>query len=198
MNTGSMVTLKMSKKIGVIAEDASDVAVISEIFLKYMKDSEFSVKHFKGNGCGKLRSKCGSWAAMLSKSGCENILIFHDLDRNDEKVLRKDLLSKIDHAHSEKSIIIVPVEELEAWLLSDEKAIKEVFRLTKAPKKINDCEAVKSPKEHLRKLVWALGKKRYLNTRHNQKIASKAEKSNFLRCKSYTALDTYIREVICA
>ena len=135
---------------------------------------------------------------MLTKSGCEHILLFHDLDRNHEKELRLILSSKVNENEYPNSIIIVPVEELEAWLLSDGNAIKTVFKLNKIPKQIYNCETVNSPKEHLRDMVWKLGKKRYLNTTHNQKIAKHSSITNFMRCESYKPLDKYIRENICA
>ena len=187
----------MSKKIGVIAEDSSDICVINEILMKYMDCNKYSIKKFVGNGCGKLRNKCGVWANMLSKSGCEHIMVFHDLDRNDKSHLLDMLENKVSKDSFPSSIIVIPVEELEAWLLSDAKAIKTVFSLKKAPKKINNCETISSPKGHLRDIVWHLGKKRYLNTRHNQKIANKSTVTNFLRCKSYKPLDKFIREEIC-
>ena len=198
MNIGNMGIWRVSKKIGVIAEDASDIAVIKEIFEKYMDSSEFSIKKFIGNGCGKLRNKCGAWAKMLSSSGCEHILVFHDLDRNSENELRENLSKKVSKVNYPNSIIVIPIEELEAWLLSDSKAIMEVFKLTKTPSKISNCEIIESPKEHLRDIIWALGKKRYLNTTHNQKIARNTSIDNFRRCQSYEPLDKYIREKICA
>lgn len=188
---------KMSKKIGVIAEDSSDVSVINVILGKYLSSNEYSVKKFVGNGCGKLRNKCGAWANMLVKSGCEHILVFHDRDRNEEKTIRENLESKVGRKEFPNSIIVIPVEELEAWLLTDAKAIKTAFNLKKAPKKNSDCEAVESPKEFLRDVVWKIGKKRYLNTTHNKKIAEQSNISSFLRCKSYKPFDKYVRENIC-
>ncbi|MES9852474.1 MAG: DUF4276 family protein [Candidatus Thiodiazotropha sp. L084R] len=185
----------MSKKIGIIAEDASDVAVIDSILEKYMASNKYSVKKFVGNGCGKLRNKCGTWANMLSVYGCDHIMLFHDLDRYNMAELRKTLTKKVSKDTHPNSIIVIPVEELEAWLLSDMKAIKKVFRLRKVPKKIHDCESVTSPKEHLRDLVWAAGKKRYLNTTHNKKIAQAASVTNFRRCKSYKEFDEYVKNM---
>ncbi len=57
----------MAMKFGIIAEDKSDVDVIKEFLAKYLKPSEFSVKHFVGQGCGKLKSKCQAWAVNLKK-----------------------------------------------------------------------------------------------------------------------------------
>lgn len=187
----------MPNKIGIIAEDSSDVSVIYVILGKYLSSNDFSVKKFVGNGCGKLRNKCGAWANMLVKSGCEHILIFHDRDRNEEKAIREVLESKVCKEEFPNSIIVIPVEELEAWLLADSNAIKVAFNLKNAPNQISDCEAVESPKEFLRDMVWKIGKKRYLNTTHNKKIAEQSNISSFLRCKSYKSFDKYVREYIC-
>jgi len=187
----------MSKLIGVIAEDASDVQVINAILDKYLSSNQFSIRKFVGNGCGKLRNKCGAWANMLVKSGCEHIMVFHDRDRNEEKEIRRILESKVCRGEFPNSIIVIPVEELEAWLLSDAKAIKVVFNLRKTPKKITNCEAIESPKEYLRGLVWRIGRKRYLNTTHNKKIAEQSDVAHFQRCKSYKPFDKYVRENIC-
>ncbi len=61
----------MSKKIGVIAEDNSDIEVIEEILKKHLNSNGFKVKKFVGNGCGKLRNKCDSWTKILIDSGCD-------------------------------------------------------------------------------------------------------------------------------
>ncbi|MEH6458820.1 DUF4276 family protein [Chitinimonas sp. JJ19] len=186
----------MSKIIGIIAEDASDVDVISSILCKYVDRNSFSIKKFVGNGCGKLRNKCEIWVANLFQSGCHHVLVFHDLDKNDETDLRTMLESKVSQLKFPKSLIVIPVEEIEAWLLSDENAIKDVFSLKIKPKRINDCESIKSPKEHLENLVWSAEKKRYLNTTHNKKIAEKTSIDNFRRCHSFIAFDEYVKKSI--
>lgn len=88
-----MVISKMSKQIGIIAEDVSDVEVVTHILGKYVNRNEFSIRRFVGNGCGKLRNKCDSWAATLFESGCHHVMVFHDLDRHDEASLKALLRS---------------------------------------------------------------------------------------------------------
>ncbi len=188
----------MSKQIGLIAEDDSDVSVITEIIAKYLDRNKFSIKKFVGNGCGKLKQKCDSWVENLVKRGCHHIVLIHDLDRADEGKLRKQLLDKIGEVYLDQSIVIIPIEELEAWLLAGNHAIKEVFSLEKSPVRIHNCETIESPKEHLRDLVWKMGKKRYLNTIHNIKIAEKISIHDLLRCSSFVPLDKFIKERICA
>ena len=188
----------MSKKIGVIAEDKSDVDVIGEILGKYMCESDFKIKPFVGKGCGKIKSKCVAWTENLYKSGCDFVLVFHDLDSNCEVALRKLLEDKICPKKNKNSLIVIPIEEMEAWLLSDCTALRTVFKLKKRLKKINACESISSPKEHLAKIVYEKGKKRYINTLHNKLIARDTTLSNLRRCKSYRPLDKFIKEKICA
>lgn len=188
----------MSKTIGVIAEDKSDVEVVTEILAKYMARNTFSVKHFVGNGCGKVKLKCDSWYRLLFARGCEHVFLFHDLDRNDEAQLRKSLEKKLPSKDYPNSLIVIPIEELEAWLLSDAEAIQHVFSLPKKPKKIVNCESVASPKEHLADLVWLNDKKRYVNTIHNKRISEHISLENLKRCSSFMILDKYLCENVCA
>jgi hypothetical protein len=188
----------MSKKIGVIAEDNSDIEVIDEILNKYLTSNEYKIKKFVGNGCGKLRNKCSSWTKTLFSSGCDYVFIFHDLDRYNEKELRKTLEIKVCPKEYVNSLIVIPREELEAWLLSDAKALKTVFDLPKEPNKIGNCELIESPKEHIRDLVYKIGKKRYLNTVHNKKIAKEICLENLKKCKSFEPFGTFISLRLCA
>lgn len=130
-----MATLKASKTLGVIAEDASDVEVIKVLFSKYAPANTFSVKKFVGNGCGKLQGKCRAWAANLVTAGCDHVFVFHDRDRHDLDQLKKTLRAKLPNNEFPKSVVVIPVEEIEAWLLTDMEAIKGTFSLQVTPKK---------------------------------------------------------------
>lgn len=185
----------MSRKIGVIAEDRSDVDVITEILAKYMTRNTFSIKPIVGHGCGKIKQKCDSWSRFLFKSGCEHVFLFHDLDRDNEANLRKLLEKKFSPKGTPNSLIVIPIEELEAWLLSDTEAIQHVFSLPKRPKKISNCESVTSPKEHLANIVWLGGRKRYVSTIHNKKISERISLENLKRCSSYTEFDNYLVKI---
>lgn len=182
----------MSKMIGVIAEDNSDIDVIEEILKKYINECEFKIKKFIGNGCGKLRNKCDSWTNTLFGSGCDYVFIFHDLDRNNANELRSKLELKVCPKKNPKSLIVIPKEELEAWLLTDSLAIKNVFNLKKQPKAITDCESINSPKEFLKDLIYRSDKKRYLNTVHNRKIAREIRLENLKYCASFRPFDNFI------
>ncbi len=191
-----MANLKKHKvfKIGIIAEDSSDVDVFKKIIVKYIPENSFSTQKFVGSGCGKIKSKCGVWTKSLIKSGCDYVVIVHDLDRNTEASLRKLLVGMIDTAYKDVAIVVIPTEELEAWLLSDIDAIRKVFSIKKAIKQPRGCESIRSPKEYLRDLIRANEKKVYVNALHNVRIAEHMCVSKLKGCASFKELDIFFRE----
>ena len=56
-------------RIGVIAEDTSDVEVLYELTAKLIEPNKFSFRRFVGKGCGKIKRKCGAWASALQTKG---------------------------------------------------------------------------------------------------------------------------------
>jgi len=180
----------MPERFGLISEDNSDIEVIRKILLNYFDDSDFSVKKFVGNGCGKIKQKCAAWTENLLKRGCDHVLIFHDSDNNPTDIIRTLLQNKLGN-HCE-AVIIIPIQEIEAWLLSDANAIRTTFNLKRTPKKIHNTESIISPKEYLRDLVWRHGRKPYINTIHNARIAENIALSNFRRCPSFRPLHNYL------
>lgn len=186
----------MTLSIGVIAEDNSDVDVIRIILSKYIAQNKYTLRKFTGSGCGKLKSKCTSWIKNLFLSGCNFVVVIHDLDRNKETELRSTISAKIPKNYTKKSVLIIPVEELESWLLTDTQAIKEVFNLKKKPKEPNNPQAVKSPKEHIQKTVWNASRKAYINTIHNSKIVDRISIEKLKKCSSYAELDVFVRTIL--
>lgn len=182
----------MATKIGIIAEDDSDVDVIREILGMYIPASNFSTKKFVGKGCGKLRAKCAAWTTNLAAAGCEHILIFHDLDRYDEATLRKELSEKIKTTGFRNALIVIPIEELESWLLSDLDAIRKIFSIKEKIRSTGPAEKIKSPKEHLQKLIKRYSNKTYINSIHNKKIASELNVQQLMNCQSFHPLHEYL------
>jgi Domain of unknown function (DUF4276) len=174
VNSGDRVVFKMaaSRRVGVIAEDKSDVAVI-KILVERLRDAPISVSHFVGNGCGKIIGKSAAWSKELARAGCKFLLVVHDLDRNNRIDLEAKLRAAVSDSPILYSLILIPVQEIEAWLLSDEVAISKFFNLKNRLKRVADPEMIQNPKERLAKLVYqsSAGKKRYVNSIHNKGIA---------------------------
>ena len=181
--------------IGVISEDRSDIDVLYELTCKLVKENECSFKMFSGTGCGKLRRKCTAWAQNLLRRGCSYLIIIHDLDQNNQQTLYQELRDLIHHVKFKCYVILIPIREIEAWLLSDPDAIQKTFNLSKKPKIPKKPELVQRPKEKLRDLVWSYGRKRYLNTIHNSRIAANLKLRNLKICKSFSPYPTFIKDI---
>lgn len=181
-------------KIGIIAEEKNDVEVLYELTCKLIDENAFSFKQFIGHGCGKIQGKCTKWAENLLRRGCSCLVVIHDLDVNGKKKLHKKLTELVTHIPYTAHLILIPVREIEAWLLTDANALQEVFGLTKAPKLPGQPESIVDPKKELSEIVWKSGKKRYLNTIHNQKIAAAMSIEKAKMCKSFCPYPTFISE----
>lgn len=187
----------MTIRIGLIAEDHSDVDVFAEIAVKIAK-KDFLVRKFVGKGCGKLKKECKNWATNLKEQNCTLLVLIHDLDKNEIPNLQKQLIQALSPSPIKHNLVVIPVREIEAWLLSDEDAIRSAMNLrTKVPRVANP-ESLDSPKEHLGRLVEQKsgGRKHYLNTVHNKKIASLLKIENVRRCKSFLPLEQFLRQHI--
>ena len=190
-----MAASNKATRIGVIAEERNDIDVLYEFAAKIITEKEFSFSRFCAHGCGKLRRKCSSWARNLIDRGCSCLVIMHDRDQNDEQKIRNLLEKEIKDVNITHKIILIPVEELEAWLLSDENALKEIFNMAKTPKIPHHPETVSNPKEFLASLVRKNSRAQYINTVHNQKIARAIKIAKLGCCPSFAAFPSFLREV---
>jgi hypothetical protein len=170
--------------MGIIAEDDSDVDVIKAVTLKLMKPHVVGFKKFVGNGCGKLRRKCGAWASNLVRQGCSFVIVVHDLDTYDHKSLWSQLNQAVLPARAKLHVVLLPKREIEAWLLYDSAAIAQAFN-GKVAKLPGDPEALLDPKKYLRDLVWKKYRKDYLHTVHNDTIARFVDVSLLRRAGSF-------------
>jgi len=124
------------------------------------------------------------------------LVVIHDLDDNDEITLKKELQDLINSNAFAGTLILIPKYEIEAWLLSDELALKNIFNMNKAPKAPKHPENVRHPKEYLRDLVWKCCKKHYINVIHNQKIAKAIRIERLSICPSFSSYPTFIDNML--
>ena len=180
-------------KMGIIAEDDSDVAVLREITSMLLRPHKIGFRRFVGDGCGKVRRKCGAWAVTLVRQGCPWIVVVHDLDiaghgrtqAEEERRLRAYLVKAIRPAHARASVVLIPKREIEAWLLYDAHAIAAAFHESRLVRLPGDPESLPDPKKHLRDLVRRHYRKDYLNTIHNSLIAKHIDVSRLGRSNSF-------------
>src|SRR5579872_6564106 len=114
----------MGNSVGLIAEDRSDIEVIKTLIEKIVPNRKPSYSQRSGGGCGRVMRKATSWAEDLYRVGCNLLIIFHDLDRKNFKELESSLKSKIKDCLIKYKVVVIPIEEIEAWLLTDSEAIE--------------------------------------------------------------------------
>lgn len=177
VNTGAKEVFLMSKKakppVGIIAEDDSDFISARVLIRRIGGIDNIRFHKFIGKGCGKIKRKCNAWANELNRKGCKTLVLIHDSDGKRLDILRAKLATALEPSPIKKNLICIPVQEFEAWLLSDPEAIKNGLNLRKKPVVKGPPEQINSPKEHLGLLIdrASNGEKIYLNTKHNVKIA---------------------------
>lgn len=182
-------------KIGVIAEDDSDVVVIKELTLSLMKPKRIGFKKFVGRGCGKLRRKCHAWADNLVRQGCPWVVVVHDLDQYNAELLRIELEQAVKDSRAKATVILIPCTEIEAWLLYDADAIARAFNERIKPELPTNPEILPDPKGYLSDLVEHKYKKEYLNTKHNELIAKHVNVARLGRSKSFAPHPKFIAQI---
>jgi hypothetical protein len=188
----------MSMIIGVIAEDISDIDVVDELIKKILPLKKFSIRYFIGHGCGKIRGKCYQWARVLKAKGCSTLIVLHDLDQNDLPDLNTQLSQALANCSISKNVIVIPIREIEAWLISDSLAIHTAMKLQENFPVTPNPEELIDPKKKLGDLIYLRsGKtKRYLNTAHNKKIAAELDLAKVRRCPSFLPLEKFVLDNI--
>lgn len=184
----------MATHVGVIAEDNSDVDVLRELLAKLTKRKLFLHK-FVGHGCGKIAGKCRAWARNLDAQGCQVLIILHDLDLRNLAQLRQTLIEALTPSPIQSHVIVIPVQELEAWLLADHGAIQNALGIKQPIKQVTGMEYLQRPKEFLGDLIFRKSNKTvyYVNTVHNVRIARAASLVNLRRCPSFRPLEEFAR-----
>ncbi len=182
-------------KVGIIAEDLSDVSIIEELTLSLIRPKRVRFKHFVGHGCGKLRRKCHAWAELLVNQDCPWLVVVHDLDQSDERELRAELVAQISPVRARAKLILLPKREIEAWLLYDAKAIAHAFNETVNPRLIGDPEGLLDPKDYLDNLISRQYGKKYLSTVHNERIAHHIDVRLLARSRSFSPHPPFVGQI---
>jgi hypothetical protein len=114
--------------IGIIAEDDSDVECLKVIIARLVNgNTDYICKGRGTRGGGNMFNKRKMRMRILSlqQEGCAYLIVVHDLDRdgqgalNDEEALHGRLDTVLTDAPIAHKCVVIPIEEIEAWLLSD-------------------------------------------------------------------------------
>jgi hypothetical protein len=182
---------------GILGEDSSDADTLKVLVRRLAIDQSLSIKTKGFNGCSEMLRKGAAHLRAFANLGCTQFVICHDADESDPSVINEKVMSQIVRKAeiSQGYCVIVPVQELEAWILADIQAVSKVFTSWK-PQPISNPEGIRSPKEYLEKLSQASNHKpRYAHAVHNARVAEHLDIDLVMtKCPSFLPLATFVRK----
>ena len=127
--------------IGLIVEDSSDERAVREICKKLNIETEF--RRMRGNDLKKAKR----FADLLFSEGCKNVIVLKDLHSFEPSALKTRFAQT---GFEQQAKLCIVVRAIEAWLLSDEKALGDY--LGSEVKRVHEPEAIEKPNQILDKL----------------------------------------------
>jgi Domain of unknown function (DUF4276) len=175
----------------ILAEDASDAEALKHLIRRHLNDESLRVKEKGYDGCGALRRKGARDIKAWLAQGVQRFVICHDADSNPPHKVREKVLRDVvgpSNAKKELCCVVIPVQEIEAWLIADEAAINEVIPSFRFSGHSNP-ESIDSPKEWLvKQSKGANGKPRYSPKTFNAAVAQHVQFDLVARkCASFRA-----------
>ena len=155
-----------------------------------------------------LISKCGSTSAQLLELGCERVAVVWDLrpawpDKKYNPCLKEERNAILDSLLAAKicleRVYLVCIEqELEAWLLADERALRYVLSTPAHPvtiKRRRRVDQIKNPKSVINNLYKEYKGTRYVDRYHAEPIVlAIPDLSRLRKIRSFRRFESAISE----
>jgi hypothetical protein len=182
-------------KFAVLAEDHSDAESLVTLVRRISGMPRLSVKSKGFGGCGELCRKAWNHIQIFADQGATHFIVCHDSDGNDPLEIQRKVEAAIknkmvlNHPHC----IVVPVQEMEAWVIADEDAIRRVIP-TLSIKVVPRPESVGGPKEWLQKESRKGGSRPlYVPTIHNPRVVEHIDLEKLERkCPAFRPLKQFV------
>ncbi len=180
---------------GILGEDDSDVATLRVLVRRLAGDPSLSIRGKGYGGCAEMLRKGATQLRLFQNLKCTRFIVCHDADGPDPAPSRDRVHNRIikPSAIGTDYCIVVPVQELEAWILADIECATKIISSWR-PSGISNPEKIACPKEYLERLSAADNKKsRYIHTLHNEKIAKYLDLAKLRKkCPSFRQLAEFV------
>ncbi|MDO9213863.1 MAG: DUF4276 family protein [Methylococcales bacterium] len=188
----------------VIAEDDSDFKCLQILIKRLAKDDSISIKGEGFNSCGTMLNKGAKVLNLWNqKKEYRKFIICYDRDKETAQKRYEEVISKIIKPAGIKNTdnlicILIPTEEIEAWILADIKAVSNVIPSWQPKDNYQNPEDIQNPKETLTRLSRInKPKPLYSHNIHNEKVM------NYLnleiikkKCPSFAELANFVENNI--
>jgi hypothetical protein len=187
----------------VIAEDTMDVNCLKILIKKILNKPSISIEGKGFGSCGDMLNKGAKFLSLYEKQeSYRKVIICHDRDKYSKEEVYKRVVSNIISSAKLKNkliCILIPTEEIEAWILADMAAIVKVFPSFVPPKQpFFNPEKEPDPKEKIKGLLNK-NKPRplYMDTNDNKKIIEELDLDAVKKkCPSFAELHEFVKNDI--
>jgi hypothetical protein len=180
---------------GILAEDDSDTQVLKILVRRLAGNPSLHVKTKSFGGCGRLLRKGAKQLRLFGDLNLRRFIVCHDADGLDPSENRDLVMREIvrPSGMTSQCCIVVPVQELEAWILADIECACKVFGSWR-PKAIANPESISNPKEYIERLSRGDNRRPlYSHATHNEKMAAHLDLEKVkTKCRSFVALDAFV------
>jgi len=163
----------------IIGEDNSDVETLKVLVKRIAKTPNLSVRTKGYTGGPQLLERGAAQLNAYRELGCNRFIICYDCDNELPAERYKKIIDRIinksdlRNSNSSESICaLVPVQEIESWILADLSAVSKIISSWKPTACFSNPEVQESPKEELAKLSRNMQRKPlYNHVVHNPRVA---------------------------
>jgi len=181
---------------GILGEDESDVQTLKVLVKRLARNQSLTVKTKGYGGCAEMLRKGARQLRLFKRLKVKRFIVWHDADGPDPEPKRQLVMQRIVKPSGLKTgcCIVVPVQELEAWILADIECAVKIFPSWR-PTPIENPERIPSPKDYVERLSREGGQRpRYSHATHNEKMASHLDlKKVAAKCPAFGVLAAFVR-----
>jgi Domain of unknown function (DUF4276) len=181
---------------GIVGEDNSDVEVLKHLIRRIAGDQSLTIKSKGYHGCHEmLRKGADQIRAFNTAYDINRFVICYDSDKEDPQArfeaIKEQIVQKTKLGA--EFCALVPVQEIEAWVLADLAAVSKVILSWKPDVTIPSPESINDPKEHLKKLSRRYKKPLYSPPTHNPEVAKHLDlQTVWNKCPSFRPLHAFV------
>jgi hypothetical protein len=188
----------------VIAEDDSDFKCLQILIKRLAKDDSISIKGEGFNSCGTMLNKGAKVLSLWNqKKEYRKFIVCYDRDKETAQKRYEEVISKIIKRAGIKNsdnliCILIPTEEIEAWILADIKAVSNVIPSWQPKDNYPNPEDIQNPKETLTRLSRInKPKPLYSHNTHNEKVMAHLDLEIVKKkCPSFAELANFVENDI--
>jgi hypothetical protein len=197
-------------KVGLILEcgpEGADIQVIEYLIRTFYRHIE-EISSVALNNKPGLIANCGNAAAQLIVDGCDRVIVIWDLYPawredgqkpclvNDRNAILHSLA--VAGVAADKTVLVCIMEELEAWLIADGRALSKFLSTPAHPVSVTDSkkpESQRNPKKHLSSITQQHRGWKYEDRTHAIRIARHIpDLSKLRKSTTYCRFEESLRE----